>query len=82
MEEKYMLKVYFRKKNLYFLILVALIFLITNSFILTEARSALILAISNGLFATLLSQLRMNLWARNLGNRHKNCEISEFDYLD
>ena len=77
-----MLKVYFRKKNLYFLLLVALIFLITNSFFLTEARSALILTITNGLFATLLCQLIMKLWSRTLADRHKNCEITEVDYLD
>lgn len=77
-----MLRVYFRKRNFYFLLLVALIFLIINSFILTGALSTLILAIVNGLVATLLAQLRMNLWSRNLAERHNNCEVTEDDYLD
>lgn len=77
-----MLRVYFRKRNFYFLLLVALIFLITNSIVLTGARSTLIIAIVNGLVATLLAQLRMNLWSRNLAERHNNCEVTEDDYLD
>ena len=77
-----MLRVYFRKRNLFFLIFITLVFLLINSFILTEATSTLILAIANGLLATLFAQLRMNLWSRNLAERHNNCEITENDYLD
>ena len=77
-----MLRVYFRKRNLFFLIFITLLFLLINSFILTEATSTLILAIANGLLATLFAQLRMNLWSRNLAERHNNCEITENDYLD
>ena len=77
-----MLRVYFRKRNLFFLLFITLVFLLINSFILTEALSTLILAIVNGLVATLFAQLRMNLWSRNLAERHNNCEITEDDYLD
>ena len=77
-----MLRVYFRKRNLFFLLFITLVFLLINSFILTEALSTLILAIVNGLVATLFAQLRMNLWSRNLAERHNNCEIIEDDYLD
>ena len=82
MEVFNMLRVYFRRKNLFFLIFISLIFLLINSFILTEALPTLILAIVNGLGATLFAQLRMNLWSRNLAERHNNCEITEDDYLD
>ena len=77
-----MLRVYFRKRNLFFLVFISLLFLLINSFVLTEALPTLILAIVNGFVATLFAQLRMNLWSRNLAERHNNCEITEDDYLD